>query len=134
MKRRLVKFAFVFQACFAIALSVLVIVMPHFGVTKLNFDRIENGMTMYEVEAIFGRSPDDIFRRPPDDFRPLELDRDEKTRKMMWTWRNDDGSRAYVYFDHDHKVCDHSWQESKIGLCERIDRWIHWSRWRMADD
>jgi hypothetical protein len=38
----------------AVILGVLAMLPPRPGVTKANFDRIEKGMTLAEVEEIFG--------------------------------------------------------------------------------
>ena len=38
----------------AVTLGVLMVLPPRTGVTKANFDRIETGMTLAEVEEIFG--------------------------------------------------------------------------------
>jgi outer membrane protein assembly factor BamE (lipoprotein component of BamABCDE complex) len=49
----------------ALTLGVLAMLPPPPGVTKANFDRIQEGMTRAEVEEIFGKPPlsDHPFRQ-----------------------------------------------------------------------
>ena len=53
-RRRILLSAAVLAASVCIALGVLSLLPPRPGVTKANFDRIEVGMTLAEVEAILG--------------------------------------------------------------------------------
>jgi hypothetical protein len=49
-------------ACAALPMVVLVILLllPGGNVNQANFDRIENGMTLIEVEAILGRTHESV--------------------------------------------------------------------------
>jgi hypothetical protein len=76
------------------------------GVTKANFDRIEKGMTLQEVEQILG-SPG----------------------KYTWGgyhWEGDDGVTAFVEFDFDGASAGgKSWQDSRESPLDKIWCWLH---------
>ena len=59
-RKRLLLIA-VLPLAFAVTLGVLAMLSPNPGVTKAKFDRIEKGMTLAEVEAIFG-GPGEVTR------------------------------------------------------------------------
>lgn len=53
---------------------------------KQDFERVQRGMSMEEVEAILG---------PPDEAHPTSFDPDQTT---TWTY-NHEGERLFVWFD-----------------------------------
>jgi hypothetical protein len=66
-KKRLILFAAV-PLTFTLTLCVLAMIPPRPGVTKANFDRIQEGMTLAEVQELFGRPPDFSGEIGQDDF------------------------------------------------------------------
>ena len=111
-KKRLILIAAMLLAVFAVTLSILVLLPPSPGVTKANFDRIEKGMTVAEVEEIFGRGANIVTR-----------DVVEKNDRFR-AWSEADGSRADIYF-MDSFVTDKHWWESNETLFDKIRRWTH---------
>src|SRR5271155_206271 len=79
-------------ACIAgVVLVVLALLPPPPGVTKENFDRIENGMTRAEVEAIFGdetglrKGPAAMWESDDtDDIAVVGFDDDGHVRAKNW--------------------------------------------------
>lgn len=76
------------------------------GVTKANFDRIEEGMTLQEVEQIFGRPG-----------------------KYTWGgyyWETDDGARAFVVFAFNgDSAGQKNWESSTESPLDKLRRWLH---------
>jgi hypothetical protein len=76
------------------------------GVTKANFDRIEMGMTLAEVEEIFGREGEPCPCPP-------------------WViWEASGGSLVSIKFVDDC-VLDKEWPDSKETILDKIRRWLH---------
>jgi hypothetical protein len=94
-----------------VTFGVVAMLPPRPGVTKGNFDRIQNGMTLGEAEEIFG-SPC-IFlvdaQRPELDFRG-------------WSSEGWDGDFAKIYFEKD-VVASKEWLPEPI--LDKIRRWLH---------
>jgi hypothetical protein len=91
-----------------VVLGVLAMLPPRPGVTKANFDRIQEGMTMMEVEEIFGREGN------------------QASRGRTVFWGADDGSGAAIGFgmSHDCVVGKH-WHDSNETFLDKIRRWLH---------
>ena len=102
-KKRLLLIAFL-PLTIAVTLGVLAMLPPSPGVTKANFDRIQEGMTLGEVEAIFGR----------------------EGQMTEWGryWKADDGSGAFFQF-RDHCVVYREWYESTETILDKLRRWLH---------
>jgi hypothetical protein len=116
MKRRYLILTVGFVAFAGIVLGMLAMLPPRPGVTKANFDRIENGMTMVEVEKIFGGKGHEILIPATDSvfvgFR------------VWFAWTASDGSGAVITFSHngvEHK----GWEDSTETILDRIRRWLH---------
>ena len=77
---------------------------PSPGVTRANFDRIEDSMTFTEVEAICGRGPAQVFET----FLVLEERNDEIkfARTCVWT---DGRGKAVINFDQTGRVMSREW-------------------------
>lgn len=107
MKKRHLITAGVMAACVGLVLGVLAMLPPSPGVTKANFDRIEIGMTMTEVEAILGSHC----------VGPVV------NHNIYW-WRDDKGfgsGDAIVHFDGGDLVTELEWEPLSLEL--RIGRW-----------
>lgn len=88
----------------------LAMLPPRSGVTKANFDRIEKGMTLAELEEIFGEKGNwwDGAGR--------------KGLPMCWTAK--DGLGADVEFV-DESVARKQWADSHETIFDKIRRWLH---------
>jgi hypothetical protein len=76
------------------------------GVTKANFDRIEEGMTLQEVEQIFGRPG---------------------TYTWSCYWWQADGARVFVEFDYNGASAGRKtwWEDSTEPILDKLRRWLH---------
>jgi hypothetical protein len=106
-KKRLLLFASL-PLAIVVALGVLAMIPPSPGVTKANFDRIEKGMTMAEVEEILGGKGKSFH---------------EDDKALMY-WDADDGSLALIRFV-DNCVPDKTWYDSDETIPDKIRRWLH---------
>jgi hypothetical protein len=92
-----------------VIIGVLAMLPARPGVTKGNFDRIENGMTLAEVDKIFGK--------------PGSFGNDLPTRtSALSSWRSENDELACIFFDHGI-VYDKEWHGETI--IDRIRRWLH---------
>jgi hypothetical protein len=101
-KRRLLLIASLPLAV-AVIVGVLAMMPPRPGVTKINFDRIEEGMTLQEVEQIFG-----------------------KPGRYTWGgyhWQADDGAKVFVVFGN--SAGPKTWQDSTESPLDKLRRWLH---------
>ena len=117
-KKRLLLLA-ILPLAIAVMFGVLAMLPPSPGVTKANFDRIEDGMTAAEVERIFGRKADAIRLQDfPDD------DPNEIRELPLHTWRKDDGICTEVGFTGDGVVWYTYWHDPNetifAKLCRRL--------------
>lgn len=108
-KKRLLLIAPLPLAC-AMTLGVLAMLPPSPGVTKANFDRIHEGMTLAEVEALFGEKGN------------WWDGAGQKGLPMCWTAK--DGSGAVVEFV-DESVAIKQWADSHETILDKIERWVH---------
>ena len=108
-KKRYATVAGLLTALVFLGVSVISLLPPRPGVTKANFDRIIEGMTEAEVEAVFGQKP-----LPP----------------LMWngclgfhveSWQNQDGSEANIHFNLD-SVTEKYWSASTETIIEKLQR------------
>jgi hypothetical protein len=80
---------------------------PAAGVTKANCDRLQRGMTLSEVEALFGEPPYEVcdFR---DDHLPVPIG---ATRWVAWSrkWKAA-AVKVVVMFDVEDKVIEAVWE------------------------
>ena len=89
----------------AVIIGVLAMLPPRPGITKANFDRIQDGMTLAEVERIFG---------------PRTRDRDP-----VHIWIADDESSFAVVGFADGAVDSKIWEDSEETFPDKIRRWFH---------
>ena len=99
----------------AVTLGVLAMLPPRPGVTKANFDRIEKGMTLAEVEAILGKNHSAYFVSMKLTIRP---------RFGTRIWSNPDESRAQIFFPSEDSVYTKRWTDSSETTVEKICRWL----------
>jgi hypothetical protein len=133
-KKRLLLIAAV-PLVIAVILGVLAMLPPSPGVTKANFDRIEKGMTVAEVEGIFGGEGEEGEVTRDDkaliaEILGQEFERDGKSPKVRGdlrvcrTWGANDGSGAQIEFVDDC-VVDKHWFDSHETVLDKIRRWLH---------
>ena len=94
-KKRLLLLVGAIAAVVGVTLGVLAMLPPKPGITKENFDRIENGMAFEDVNAIFGQQPD-----------PWQ----SGVRANGWKqhlWKSNDGDFAIIAFDENGAVEKH---------------------------
>jgi hypothetical protein len=92
-----------------LTLAVLVLLPPRPGVTKANYDRIEEGMSLAEINAILGRPPDMV----------------EGGAEEMWHgWIGEDGF-VHVVFAGDSTFVRKEWRDSPRTLSEKVRQWLH---------
>jgi hypothetical protein len=101
MKKKRLALIAVLPLTIAVILGVSAILPPRAGVTKANFERVQDGMTLAEVEGIFGEKARHSTRimvthRYTDDGRGVPIH--TITPFAYWIADADEGSRAYVFF------------------------------------
>ena len=96
------------------------------GVTEMNVRRIRPGMTLAEVEAIFGGQSSQLIRFPPCGLAALEHD----LPLMPWSaiWVSDSGT-ALVRFNGRDQVEETIFTPSEAGVSfpfSRLRAWLGW--------
>jgi hypothetical protein len=97
----------------ALVLGMLALLPGRPGVSKANFDRIEDGMTLAEVQAIMGRLPDIVFDMPDD----------EIAGRTLFVWNHADSSHASIRFNGD-KVTSKTFTPSTETFTDKLRRWL----------
>jgi hypothetical protein len=115
-KRRYLVCASTLAACVCIVLGVLAMMPARPGVTKANFDRIEEGMTQAEVDALLGKS------------RRGSSTMGGGTIITFADYLGDDGARAAIVFWNDRADGDKSWTDSTETLTDKLRRWLRLPR------
>jgi hypothetical protein len=95
-------------------LGVLAMLPARKGVTRANFDRIEIGMTLAEVEVVFGKKNDPHKGN-------LQGDNPENRR-----WDCDEG-HVIILFSQERVAGKGWWKRIPVreDVLEIMDRWIH---------
>jgi hypothetical protein len=78
------------------------------GVTKANFDRIEKGMTLAEVQQIFGQDGEGPWFPT------------ESKNRTYWYW---DWPKVGIQF-LDNCVIEKEWHNSEETILDKIRRWL----------
>jgi hypothetical protein len=129
-KKRLALIA-VLPLTVAVTLGVLAMLPPGPGVTKANFDRIEKGMTLAEVEQIFGEKGEPSLLNTVKDKKLVFLqvfgEKGEAPAGTWMEWDADDGSGATILFEDgaDGHIIRMRWYNSHEHLVQKIGRWLH---------
>jgi hypothetical protein len=105
-----------------LALVIVALAPAQTGVTEANFGRIEDGMTIREVERIFGREPerDELFHvemHGPDAMEGMG-------RRAFWT--SDNGDEVAIVFFND-QVCRKGFLRSpnrRSSFVEYLRQWV----------
>jgi hypothetical protein len=130
MSRRRLLTGYVPLAGAAVLFSMWVVnYTRHMQITLENYERIENGMTKLEVEAILGKP----------DYAPGEGQEARKSTRFTMAsammreaghlWRSEDLG-IYVRFDETGKVAGRMWEKhERQALTERFRRWLHLPWW-----
>ena len=108
--RRLLLIAGALAAC-AVTLGVLALLPARPGVTKANFDRIQDGMRIEEVDQIFGGPG-------------LNFDGFAHHKHTTLVWQADDGSIAFIEVEGD-AVVSKRWGQSNETIMAKLRRWLH---------
>jgi hypothetical protein len=108
--------------CIGLVLGVLALLPPRPGVTKENFDRIEEGMSRAKVEEVFGG--------PPKKFHaPIDKAVSYLMRDVEWQsaeeWESESGDAAFILFDENGRVersLWDGWPDDRTVLEKLLDR------------
>jgi hypothetical protein len=95
----------------AVTLGVLAMLPPGPGVTKANYDRIQTGMSVQDVELLLGGTALPFHGFP---HRGSEI----------FVWQGDDGALAFVEIA-DSSVISKQWHPSTESMTDKLRRWLH---------
>jgi hypothetical protein len=100
----------------AVVLVLLATLDARTRITKTNYDRTQPGMTLTEVQEMFGK---------------LGICEAATTRESsqlcVYSWENQDGSGAFLFFDEEEKLFEkEQWLDSTESMWDKILRLIHW--------
>jgi hypothetical protein len=113
MRKRLILTTVTVAAVACVVLGTLAMWPPRKSVMEAKFDRIENGMTLEEVELVLGRRAD----------IPIS----NKTGSLMhgsYIW-SDDGVEISISFMNTPFVHQKSWDDTPKTIPQKIRRWLH---------
>jgi hypothetical protein len=115
MKKRYLAVAGLPAVCTCLILVVLAVLPHSAAITKSNFDRIKEGMTLAEVEAILGT--DRGFGGIPAGIKlPTRGHKNE-------VWGGEEGY-AIITLNERKCVVEKDWNDAPIPFLERIRRWL----------
>ena len=111
-RRRVFVIAGILVSVACIVLVTLAMLPPRPGVTKANFDRIEEGMNAATVKEILGKEP-------------ALTDGWESMRRSgtVMVWVGDDGGVSMVFYDD--AATDIRWSGSTETITDKLYRWLH---------
>jgi hypothetical protein len=122
MKKQLLASAGIAAACVGVVAGVAIIPA---GVTKARFHRIDPGMTMDEVVAVFHEPPATTLRYPVRDNSG-----DFEKSRFVGVWSGDDGSVAFIHFaGTPARVYRTRWEDSTETIADKLRRWVRWPWW-----
>jgi hypothetical protein len=98
-----------------IAVLAVIATLPESPVSKAAYERIENGMTSEQVQAVVGMPPKAKYYEQSS----------FSESSLMW-WSNPDGSGFQVVIDGRNGVCDKTWIDSTETIGEKVRRWVRW--------
>jgi hypothetical protein len=116
-KKRLLLFASL-PLTVAVTLGVLAMSPPRPGVTKTNFDRIQEGMTKAQVQEMLGQDGEFTGGFTVVDRQEAQI------AKAEFAWRADDGSVVFIMFV-EGCVAAKYWSDSNETILDKIRRWLH---------
>jgi hypothetical protein len=109
-RRRILLSAGLLAAAVSLVLGVLSMLPTRPGVTKANFDRIEEGMTTEEVKAILGENYE--FMGP------------DLANSLAAFGFVADTYQALIAF-RSGRVTDKMWQQNRETFADKLRRWLH---------
>ena len=112
MRKRLLVAAGTMAGLAGVGLVVLAMLPPAPGVTKLNFDRIEIGMTEADIEALLGRRAE-----------KSELGLAKHGLLEFAWWHGDDKAMVTITL-HNGFVDEKRWAAPTETISEKIRRWL----------
>jgi hypothetical protein len=117
--KRLLLCAACVAACIALVLVLLATLDARTGITKANYDRIQPGMTLTEVQDVFGKVG--ICETGTTQGAP---------QVCVYSWENQDRSGAFLLFDNNRLLMKGQWTDSTESMWDKILRLIHWPWWK----
>ena len=126
MKKRLILIAAV-PLIIALTVAVFAMLPPSPGVTKANFDRIHEGMTLDEVREILGNDSVIVPTGHMFSGNTAARERFQQELRLITThsWRSDDGAYAEIEFRNDVAKNKKLWIDSTETMWQKIRRWLH---------
>jgi hypothetical protein len=113
MRKRLILATVALSVAVYIVLTVLALQPPRHGLTKANFDRVEDGMSLLDVETIFGGMPRYGNQSP------------QGQLYFTWVWQGDDGAGAIITVFGNKGVTHKQWiPPSEETFLDKIRRWL----------
>jgi hypothetical protein len=126
-KKRWVVPAGMLAACVCLTLAVLALLPPRPGVTPANIERIEDGMTVAEVEKILGGPGESFwsYLARSSSTSPLGIVGGTKFGNTMLVWHHPhDGTCVAVSFDRDARVKG-KFSGPPETFMQRVQRLLH---------
>jgi len=100
----------ILTACVCVLWAVAAMIPPRPGVTKANFDRIHEGMTLTETKAMLGNH------------NGLENPLRAGDRVC---WHGEDGATIMTRFDFDNILIEKVFVKSTETFTAKLRRWLH---------
>jgi hypothetical protein len=109
-KKRWMVLASLLAAGVCLTLAVLALLPPRPGVTKANFDRIEEGMTLDEINTILGRSPDNVIEK--------------NNQGEIWQYWTDYDGEVWILLGNDSTLSDKRWIAYEGTFLQKVRQWL----------
>ena len=120
MKKRLLAITAILTAVVGAIVLTLALLSPRPAVTKANFDRLENGMSVKVVESIFGGPCSEWII-------PIEATQEvvmiSEPRYQAWQ-----GARGFasIQFNENGRIVRKTWIDFEFSLYQKLQRWLPW--------
>src|ERR1700722_18496655 len=110
-------------------LGVLAVASPSPRVTKANFDRVQEGMTLNEVRGILGKDSIIVPNGHTIIYSGTRASYEHFKRELrlinIHSWRGDDGAYAEIEFRNDVAIRRKLWSDSTETTWQKIRRVLH---------
>jgi hypothetical protein len=105
-------------------LALALVLPPGPGVTKANFDQIDERMSLEDLNTLLGSPPDrvQVRRRPDVKKDPPDLKKDPP--EVCYTWIGDEGIVS-VCFAKKPQFTHKEWKEQPRSFFQQVRGWLH---------
>jgi hypothetical protein len=112
--------------CFIVWLT-----LPRSGITRANYERIQEGMVEQEVEGILGGRAGNYSRFPDKEAGLWAMDPDDPQFDRQYfrgreVWVGDDLAVAVWFDDHQRVVRKAAFAVPKQSVWDKLRRWLPW--------